>query len=95
MRRKVDVVMRLLPGEDLETVSRELGVAAHALSRWRERFLASGQVALRQRPADDRGEEIQRLKTKVGDLTMDNELLFERIHAMEAGRPFTGRRSKR
>ena len=95
VRRKVEVVIRLLRGEALETVSRELGVAAHELSRWRERFLASGQVALKQRPADDRDEEIQRLKTKVGDLTMDNELLFERIHAMEAGRLFTGRRSKR
>ena len=95
VRRKVEVVIRIMRREALETVSRELGVAAHELSRWRERFLASGQVALKQRPADDRDEEIQRLKTKVGDLTMDNELLFERIHAMEAGRPFTARRSKR
>ena len=95
VQRKSEAVLRLLRGEDLETLSRELGVAAHELSRWRERFLASGQAALKQRPADDRDDEIQRLKTKVGDLTMDNELLFERIHAMETGRPFSGRRSKR
>ena len=94
-RRKAEAVLRLLRGEDLETLSRELGVAAHVLTRWRERFLASGQGALKQRVADDRDDEIQRLKTKVGDLTMDKELLFERIHAMEAGRPFGGRRSKR
>ena len=94
-RRKAEAVLRLLRGEDLETLSRELGVAAHELTRWRERFLASGQGALKQRVADDRDDEIQRLKTKVGDLTMDNELLFERIHAMETGRPFSGRRSKR
>ena len=94
-RRKAEAVPRLLRGEDLETLSRELGVAAHELSRWHERYLASGQAALKQRPAHDRDDEIQRLKTKVGDLTMDNELLFERIHAMETGRPFSGRRSKR
>ena len=91
----MEAVLRLLRGEDLESLSRELGVAAHELSRWRELFLASGEVALKQRPTDDRDDEIQSLKTKVGDLTMDNELLFERIHPMEAGRPFTGRRSKR
>ena len=94
-RRKAEAVLRLLRGEDLETLSRELGVGAYELSWWRERFLASGQAALNQRPADDRNEETQRLKTKVGDLSMDNKLLFERIHAMEAGRSFSGRRSKR
>ena len=36
VRRKVEVVICLLRGEALETVSRELGVAAHELSRWRE-----------------------------------------------------------
>lgn len=93
-RRKAEAVLRLLGGENIETLSRELGVAAHELSRWRERCLASGQAALKQRPEDHRDEEIRRLKTKVGDLTMDNELLFERIHAMEAKHPFGGRRSK-
>ena len=94
-RRKQETVLRLLRGEDLETVSRELGVAAHELSSWRERFLPSGQVALRQRPADDRDEEIQRLKTKIGDLTMDNELLLERARTAEAGLPLARRRSRR
>ena len=93
-RRKAEAVLRLLRGEDLETLSRELGVVAHELSMWRERFLVSGQAAMRKRAADGRDEETKRLKTKVGELTMDNELLYERIHAMEAGSPFSGRRSK-
>ena len=42
-RRKKESVLRLLHGEDLETVSRELRVTAATLSAWRERFLASGQ----------------------------------------------------
>ena len=78
-RRKVDAVLRLLRGENLETLSRELGVAAHELSRWRDQFLASGQEAMKKRPGDDRDGEIWRLKTKVGDLTMDIELLNERL----------------
>ena len=93
-RRKAEAVLRLLRGEDLETLSRELGVVAHELSIWGERFLVSGQTAMRKRAADGRDEETKRLKTKVGELTMDNELLYERIHAMEAGSPFSGRRSK-
>ena len=40
-RRKVAAVMRLLWGEDLEAVSRELGVTAARLSGWREDFLAA------------------------------------------------------
>jgi hypothetical protein len=39
-------------------------------------FLAGGQAALESRPADDRDEEIARLRAKVGELTMDNELLW-------------------
>ena len=37
-RRKQDAVLRLLRGEDLELLSRELGVTAAELSGWRERL---------------------------------------------------------
>ena len=39
-RRKQEAVLRLLRGEDLELVSRELGVTAAELSGWRDQFLA-------------------------------------------------------
>ena len=48
-RRKQEAVMRLLRGEDLETLSRELGVTAGTVSQWREQFLAGGQGALHSR----------------------------------------------
>ena len=41
-RRKQAAVLRLLRGEDLELLSRELGVTAAELSGWRDRFLAAG-----------------------------------------------------
>ena len=51
--------------------------------------------ALKERPRDGSEEDVQRLKAKVGDLTMENELLYERVGALEAGHPFAGRRSRR
>ena len=57
-QRKTSAVLRLLRGEDLELVSRELGVTAATLSAWRDDFLAGGQAALKSRPTDDRDDEI-------------------------------------
>jgi transposase len=52
-QRKTAAVLRLLRGEDLELVSRELGVTAAALTGWRDDFLAAGQAAPEE-PADGR-----------------------------------------
>ena len=94
-RRKQRTVLRLLRGEDLELVSRELGVTAAELSGWREAFLAAGEAALKTRPADARDGEIGRLEEKVGDLTMANELLEAKIERLETARPLAQRRSRR
>jgi len=95
--RKAQAVLRLLRGEDLELLSRELGVVASTLSLWREEFLAAGQAALKGKTgkADVRDEQIGRLKKKVGELTMENELLQEKTQRLEAGLPLARRRSKR
>ena len=93
-RRKQSAVLRLLRGEDLELVSRELGVTAAELSAWREAFLAAGEAALKTRPADGRDVEIGRLKAKVGELTMANELLDAKIDRLEPHRPLARRRSR-
>ena len=90
--RKADAILRLLRGEDLETLSRQLGVTAATLSSWREGFLDGGTAAMKSRPADDRDELIARLRAKVGQLTMDNELLGQKCQHLEAGRPFAPRR---
>ncbi len=49
-QRKTAAVLRLLRGEDLEAVSRALGVTAATLSGWRDAFLAAGEAALVYRP---------------------------------------------
>jgi transposase len=83
-KRKQSAVLRLLRREDLELVSRELAVTAAELSAWRDAFLAGGEASLKTRPADGRDVEIGRLKAKVGDLTMANELLEGKIEHLEA-----------
>ncbi len=91
-KRKTEAVLRLLRGEDLDTLSRELGVTAATLSSWREAFLDGGTAALKSRPTDDRDEVIARLQAKVGQLTMDDELLGQKCQHLESGRPFVTRR---
>ena len=91
-RRKTEAVLRLLRGEDLDTLSRELGVTAATLSSWRSAFLDGGTAAMRSRPADDRDELVARLQAKVGQLTMDNEPLGRKCQHLEGGRPLATRR---
>jgi cell division protein FtsB len=94
-KRKQSAVLRQLRGEGLELVSRELGVPAAELSVWRDAFLAAGEASLKTRPADGRDLEIGRLKAKVGELTMETELLEAKIERLEDGRPLARRRSRR
>ena len=61
-RRKAAAVVRMLRGEDLESLSRELGVTAATLSSWRQSFLDGGTAAMKSRPADDRDELVARLQ---------------------------------
>lgn len=93
-RNKMEAVLRLLKGETLDAVSRELGVTAARLSQWREQFLGGGQSMLKSRQPDGRDEDIRRLQAKIGEITMDNELLYEKIHRLEAGLPPVRRRSR-
>ena len=93
-QRKTAAVLRLLRGEDLETVSRELGVTAATLSGWRDAFLAGGEAALTSRAATGEGLESERLKAKLGAALIERDLLNEKIAILEAGRPFARKRRK-
>ena len=86
-RRKRDAVLRLLRGEDLEAVSRSLGVTAAALSGWRDAFLAAGEASLASRPADGEALESGRLKARLGEMLLERELLEAKIAALEARAP--------
>src|SRR6478736_9700569 len=70
-QRKTAAVLRLLRGEDLETVSRALGVTAATLTAWRDAFLAAGESALSTRPESGEALENSRLKAKLGEVMIE------------------------
>src|SRR5215213_7436113 len=74
-QRKRDAVLRLLRGEDVELVSRSLGVTAATLSSWREAFLAAGEASLATRPTNGEALESNRLKARLGEMLLERELL--------------------
>jgi transposase len=94
-RQKTESVLRLWRGEALDAVSRELGIPAARLASWREAFLNAGQAARKNQPLDSRDHELARLRQKLGESTMEIELLQEKIGRLEADRPLHPRRSRR
>ena len=94
-RRKRETVLRLLRGEDLESVSRALGITAARASQWRDQFLSAGQAGLKSRATEAVDDDHRRLQAKIGALLMENELLYAKVDHLEAGRPLARRRSMR
>src|SRR3954464_6433996 len=90
-QRKREAVLRLLRGEDLEIVSRSLGVTAASLSDWRDAFLVAGEASLTTRPATGEALETERLKAKLGEMLLERELLEAKIARMESDRPLAQR----
>lgn len=97
--RKAEVVIRLLKGESLDALAREIQQTPARISEWRERFLNGGEAAMKERTDDPEVEsyveEKRRLQAKVGQQAMEIELLYDRCHKLEAGLPPALRRSKR
>src|SRR5215211_3082113 len=94
-QRKREAVLRLLRGEDLETISRSLGVTAATLSTWLEALLAAGEASLATRPVTGEALETERLKARLGEMLLERELLEAKIAVLEIGRPLAQRRSRR
>ncbi len=86
--RKMEVVIRVLRGEDLDSLSREPHITAAAIAQWRDQFLAGGQAGLRRQETDERDLEISRTRSKIGEITMETALLRERARRAEAAHPF-------
>ncbi len=76
-QRKMEMVLRLLRGEDLGEVSREVQVSPADLEEWRRVFLETGRQGLKQRSRDPTERELTRTQAKLGELTMRMELARE------------------
>jgi hypothetical protein len=69
VQRKMAIVARLLRGEPLDLVARQMNMSVARLTEWRDRALSGAATALKERERDDRDDEIARLKSKVGEIT--------------------------
>ena len=91
--RKREVVLRLFRGESLDKLSRELGVEIYLLEKWRDRALAGMDASLKKRRDDPVQVELNAAMKRIGELTMDNELLIERCRRSNI--PFPKGRSRK
>lgn len=77
-RRKLEVVLRLLRGESLDDLSRELKVEISRLEKWRDKGLHGLEVGLREREGDPVQEALDDANRRIGELSMEVELLREK-----------------
>jgi hypothetical protein len=89
--RKREVVLRLLRGESAEPLSRELSVPIFTLEQWHEKADAALDGARKEREADATSIELDAAMTRIGELSMEVELLRARI---EKPGPLARRRSR-
>jgi transposase len=76
-RRKAEIVLRLLRGEDLGEISREIQVPASELEQWRRAYLDGAEAGLKRRTGDPLERELVRTRAKLGEVMMRLELSEE------------------
>jgi len=79
VNRKKEVVLRLLRGESIEALSRELGIEAYRLEKWHRKALQGVEAALKERGVDPVAAELDAAMRRIGELTMQNELLQYKV----------------
>lgn len=82
-KRRVALVISIVKGEtSLAEAARTHGLTIAEVEDWREKFLSGAENALRTRPKDEdavKDEQIKKLKQKIGDLVLDNDILREAL----------------
>ena len=92
MTRKREVALRLLRGEPVELLSRQLGVEIFRLEQWREKAIAGIYASLKERKGDPVKAELDIAMKRIGELIMQVELLEAKT---ETSGPLGRRRSRR
>lgn len=83
LQKKTGAVVRVLSGEPVEQVSKDIGVEGPEIERWRDAFLAAGQERLKTRPDDPASRELEKARLEIERLTMENELLRKRLEMID------------
>jgi transposase len=89
--RKREVVLRLMRGESAELLSRELGLPIVKLEQWRQKAEVALEGALKEREADPADGQLAAAMQRIGELSMEVELLRAGI---ARHRPLGRRRSR-
>jgi transposase len=71
--RKKEVVLRLLRGESIDAVSREVSAPIYKLEQWRERALAGVDAGLQERENDPLERQLDEANRRIGELVMEVE----------------------
>src|SRR4029077_13077594 len=79
LARKHEVVLRLLRGEPVDAVSRQLSVPVWQLERWRARALARLKSGLSARSEYADESEVAEGHRRIGELLMGVQLLRARV----------------
>ena len=66
-------------GESAELLSRELGLPVFRLEQWRQKAEMALEGALKEREADPADGQLAAAMQRIGELSMENELLRARI----------------
>src|SRR5215212_11229132 len=77
--RQREVVLGLLRGGSAELLSRELGLPISKLEQWRQKADAALESALKERGVDPGAGELAAAMQRIGELSMEVELLRSRI----------------
>lgn len=87
--RKKEAVLRLLQGEAVDGLSRELGVPIGQLESWKATVLERMELVLKDRSEEPLGVELDAAKREIGQLHMEIELLRSKV--AKKGVFYTGR----
>lgn len=90
-KRKLQVILRLLGGETIDDLSRETGIEVYRIEEWRQQAHEGIESRFKERVSNPLEEELNRAKKTIGSLSMEVELLKERVKKKG---PFPSKRSK-
>ena len=89
-KRRAALVLRVLKGEtSVAEAARQHGLTVGEVENWQDQFLRAAENGLRRRPKDEdalKEEQIKKLKQKIGDLVVENDVLREALKPYPLGR---------
>jgi transposase-like protein len=89
-KRRAGLVLRIIKGEtSVAEAARQHGLTVGEVEAWQEQFLRAAENGLRRRPKDEEAlkeEQIKKLKQKIGDLVVENDVLREALKPYPLGR---------